>query len=586
MKIHSVLTGFLAILCLSVAVYAGYQMAHRPFWGSYPLFFLMGSWMGILLLVMSLRTPNTNSLNLLILSVGSGLLLAAGFVYNSPLLFLGFVPMLVLQSKLDSGAQPAKYRVHWWYAYNAFMIWNIGATWWVSNASLIPAITAFVINSFFMTVPWIGMIRFGRCYPKLKYFSFIAFWICFEWIHQTWDLSWPWLTLGNGLAFIPKMIQWYDITGTFGGSIWILLVNIIIALILISKKYSFQNFSLLFLIISIPAAYSIYKYNHIQLKGNPVEVGIVQPNYDPFLEKFDIDPRIQMIKFEKLSRAACTPNTSYLIWPETSFENIQTDQFNSDWKIQRMKDLLQSFPNLCLVTGVMTIKPFHSGEELSDAARENKQGGEPKFYEIQNSAIQICSNSSDIPIYVKSKLVPGVETFPYRHLLPFLKPIVEMLDGSVYGFGRQKQRSVFQSGLHKIAPVICYESIYGNYLGDYIRKGAQAIFIMTNDGWWDDTPGYRQHLAFGVLRSIEFRRPIARAANTGISCYVDAKGNISNATQYGKEAALTGTILFSNETTTYLLTGDLLGYICIYLSIAFIIMGIIIFLKARLSKNR
>lgn len=102
--------------------------------------------------------------------------------------------------------------------------------------------------------------------------------------------------------------------------------------------------------------------------------------------------------------------------------------------------------------------------------------------------------------------------------------MVDKLGGSVQGLGRQRERSVFESGSTKIAPVICYESIYGNYIGDYIRNGAEAIFIMTNDGWWDDTPGYHQHLAYGILRAIEFRKPIARSANTGISCFVDAKG--------------------------------------------------------------
>jgi apolipoprotein N-acyltransferase len=586
MKVHSVLTGFLAILCLAIAVYAAYIMSNLRFWGHYPIFLLMGGWAGILLLVMSLRVPNTNTLNLLILSTASGLILAKGFVYTSPLLFIGFVPLLILQDKLDSGDKPANCSTHWWYAFNAFMFWNIGATWWVANAALIPAIVAFVLNSFFMTIPWMGMIQFGRSFPKLKYLSFIAFWICFEWIHQAWEISWPWLTLGNGLAFWPKLIQWYDITGTFGGTLWILIANILIASLIISKQYNPVRIGIIVLVLAVPTSYGLYKYQHIILKGNPVEVGIVQPNYEPHYEKFRIDPTMQMIKFENLSRVACTPNTRYLIWPETSFDYIRTDELNADWRIKRMREITYGFQNLCLVSGTTTIKPFSATEPHTDATRKNKEGRDPLYYEYQNSAVQVNATDTTVPVYVKSKLVPGVETFPYRHLLPFLKPIVEMFDGSsVYGLGRQKERSIFQHGKNKIAPVICYESIYGNYIGDYIRKGAQAIFIMTNDGWWDDTPGYKQHLAFGILRAIEFRRSIARSANTGISCYVDAKGDISQATDYGKDAAITKNILFSDETTTYLLTGDLIAYACIYLTLAFIAMGIFIFLKARFSKN-
>lgn len=582
MKIHSLLTGFIAMVCLAIAGFAGFYMCNNQFWGHYPLFMLMGTWTGMILIVKSLRSPNTYSLYLLSLSIASGLILAKGFVYTSPLLFFGFIPLLILQHKLDSGLPTSTWRVHWWHAFNAFMFWNIGATYWVANASLIPAIVAFMINSFFMTIPWMGMIYFGRNYPKLKYLSFIVFWICFEWVHHVWETSWPWLTLGNGLAFIPKLIQWYEITGVFGGSLWILLVNILLARLLIKKQYSISKIAIIALILVIPAAFGIYRYNTIIPKGKFIEVGIVQPNYEPHYDKFRIDQMEQMPKFEKLSRAATTPNTKYLIWPETSFEYIGTDEFDTDWRIQRMRSLIQSYPELCLVSGVTTIKTFLPGEALTDAAREGRAS---TYREIQNSAIQLCSNGSEIPVYVKSKLVPGVETFPYRHFLPFLKPIVDILKGSIYGLGRQKERAVFTSGSDKIAPVICYESIYGNYVGDYIRKGAEAIFIMTNDGWWDDTPGYRQHLAFGAMRAIEFRRSIARSANTGISCFIDAKGTITNETAYGMDATIIKNVLFSSVTTIYQKTGDSIAYICGFLTFLFIGMSLFKFLKARFSKN-
>lgn len=586
MKVHSVFFGFLAILFLAVAVYAAYYMNQLRFWANYPLFLMMGGWAGLLFLVLSLRTPNTQSMKWLFLSILSGCLLAKGFVYTSPLLFIGFVPLLCLQNQLEDLPQKVKYRTHAWYAFNAFMFWNIGASWWVANAALIPALVAFILNSFFMIIPWLGMIRFGRSFPKLKYLAFIAFWISFEWIHHAWEISWPWLTLGNGLAFMPKVIQWYDITGTFGGSIWILIVNILIAGIIIRKNYSAISMITIVASLLIPVVFGFYKYNNTIPHGESVEVGIVQPNYEPHYEKFRIDQKVQMVKFERLSHSIINQNTRFLIWPETSFEIIETDQFNSDWRIQKMKELIAGNSQLCLISGVTTLKTFREGEKLSDAVRTRKRIDQIQYFEIQNSAIQINSGDNEIPVYVKSKLVPGVETFPYRRLLPFLKPIVDMLDGTLQGLGKQKERSVFQHHTNKIAPVICYESIYGNYIGDYIRKGAQAIFIMTNDGWWDDTPGYKQHLAFGTLRAIEFRRPIARAANTGISCFVNARGDIITPTQYGKDAAISGNLLFSNTSTFYLATGDLLAYLCLYLTASFLCMGIFIFLKARFSKNR
>ncbi len=586
MKIHSVLTGFLAIVCVAIAIYSGNKMAELRFWGHLPLFLLMGGWLAIVLIIKSLQSPNTQSIYYLSLAILSGIFLAKAFVYLSPLLFLGFIPLLILQDRLESENPKTSWWVHSWYVYIAFMVWNIGATYWVANAALIPAIVAFVLNSFFMSIPWIGFIWFGRRYPKLKYISLIAFWLSFEWVHQNWEISWPWLTLGNGLAFVPQWIQWYDITGTFGGSLWILLINILLFLMIRNKDYSFPKTSEIVGILLIPILFSYYRYHTISLEGSKREVGIVQPNYEPHFEKFEIAQTLQMSKFLKLSHSIIDSNMRYLIWPETSFEAIQTDMFDRDWRIDSMRSLIKDYPGLNLITGLTTVRAFRDGEPLTNAARPNRSGGYPRFYEIQNSAIQISNSPSEIPVYVKSKLVPGVETFPYRQLLPFLKPVVDKLNGSVYGLGKQKKRTVFQYGLDKIAPVICYESIYGNYVGEYIRNGAQAIFIMTNDGWWDDTPGYKQHLAFGALRAIEHRRWIARSANTGTSCFINPRGDIENATPYGNEAVIKKEIVFSGNLTVYAIIGDLIAYCGIYLGIALLFMCLFKFLKVRFSKSQ
>src|SRR5207247_2436074 len=108
------------------------------------------------------------------------------------------------------------------------------------------------------------------------------------------------------------------------------------------------------------------------------------------------------------------------------------------------------------------------------------------------------------------------------------------LGGTSGSLGMQKERTVFktQSTINNpqsaifIAPAICYESIYGDFLSAYIRNGAEFIAVITNDGWWGDTPGYIQHENYARLAAIEFRRDIARSANTGISCFINQKGDI------------------------------------------------------------
>jgi apolipoprotein N-acyltransferase len=122
----------------------------------------------------------------------------------------------------------------------------------------------------------------------------------------------------------------------------------------------------------------------------------------------------------------------------------------------------------------------------------------------------------------------------------------------------QDERTVFFSPDHKvgIAPVICYESIYGEYVSEYVRNGANFIFILTNDGWWGQTPGYRQHLLYGRLRAIETRKAIARAANTGTSCFVNIRGDIQQPTEWWQPAMIKQTIASQNGETFYTRHGD------------------------------
>ncbi|MBL7922865.1 MAG: apolipoprotein N-acyltransferase, partial [Bacteroidia bacterium] len=133
------------------------------------------------------------------------------------------------------------------------------------------------------------------------------------------------------------------------------------------------------------------------------------------------------------------------------------------------------------------------------------------------------------------------------------------LGGTTGSLGVQEWPTVFSGDSVMAAPVICYESVYGDYVGEYVRRGANLICIMTNDGWWSDTPGYRQHCQYARLRAIEHRRSIARSANTGTSCFIDQKGQISQATSWWVPAAIKQVLNYNNTLSFYSRHGDLLG---------------------------
>jgi apolipoprotein N-acyltransferase len=188
---------------------------------------------------------------------------------------------------------------------------------------------------------------------------------------------------------------------------------------------------------------------------------------------------------------------------------------------------------------------------------------------VYNTAIQIDSGQV-ISYYHKAKLVPGFEIVPYVSRFQFLEKTAIQIGGISGSLGKQKELNIFCRGNRDcIAPVICYESIYGEYITNHIKKGAQAIFILTNDGWWGKTPGHLQHLYYASIRAIETRRSIARCANTGISCIITQRGDIKQATRNGEEMAFSGFIRMNQETTFYVRHGDYLAKLAVLGTIFF-----------------
>ena len=201
-------------------------------------------------------------------------------------------------------------------------------------------------------------------------------------------------------------------------------------------------------------------------------------------------------------------------------------------------------------------KTFLKGEPRSPASHSFDDGN--GFYESYNSAFQLDS-SGRISVYHKSELVIGVEKIPYPAVFSYFEKFAIDLGGTSGTLGTQEERTVFHSTSGNPAPVICYESVYGDFLRKYIPGGADFFAVITNDGWWGDTPGYKQHLLLGGLRAIELRRSIARSANTGVSCFINQRGDISQATGYWLPAVIKGSLNLNNTWTFYAKHGDFIG---------------------------
>ena len=203
--------------------------------------------------------------------------------------------------------------------------------------------------------------------------------------------------------------------------------------------------------------------------------------------------------------------------------------------------------------------------------------GEGQWYEAHNSAL-ITDGTARTEIFHKSKLVVGVEHTPYPRIFC---PLDDMLGGVMGRCVGQEEVSLLNvksnSEIIPLGCAVCYESVYGEYFTEYVRKGARAMTIITNDAWWGDTPGYRQHLSYASLRAIETRRAIARCANTGISAIISPSGKILQPTPWWEQAVIEGQIPLREDITFYVSHGDITGRICTFLFILLLLALIVRF---------
>ncbi|MDX1603392.1 MAG: apolipoprotein N-acyltransferase, partial [Salinimicrobium sediminis] len=185
--------------------------------------------------------------------------------------------------------------------------------------------------------------------------------------------------------------------------------------------------------------------------------------------------------------------------------------------------------------------------------------------------------------YHKSKLVVGVENFPYQSILkPLLGNVMIDLGGTVAMKTTQKERGIFNiPGSEEVGPIICYESVYGDFVTGYVNNGANFLAIITNDAWWGNTQGHKQHLSYARLRAIENRRAIARSANTGISAFINEKGEITKTLAYEEQGALRGNVTLNDRVTFYTRHGDYIARISLFLALFIFLFAMVPWKRSR-----
>lgn len=519
----------------------------------------------------------------LALSAASSVLLAISWPHIGHtffLIFFALIPFFYLEQKIAAQKINGQKAKLFPYTFLMLVIFNALTTWWVWNASP-AAIAAILLNSLFMALA-IQCAHFARV--KLGNFrgniALLFCWIGWEYFHHEWDLSWTWLTLGNGLAHAPYLIQWYEYTGVFGGSFWILATNILFTNWIIKlEQHQLKVASPVGLfmaikpvmVLVIPSVISLVIFNRYKETQHPIEVVSVQPNIDPYNAKFTSSSLDQVQKMLDLAEQQITPNTQWVIYPETAIpQAFNEDQFSLTPEGELVQNFVENHPQTDVIIGASTFVVYRPGDEVPNTARTANDG---TIYDYCNTATHVSAESQP-QFYHKAKMVPGVEKMPFPSIFQHLQTVAFDLGGTVGSLGGVTSPQVFFKDTFGVAPIICYESVYGEFVTEFVQKGAQAIFVITNDGWWGDTPGYKQHHLYAQLRAIENRRYVVRSANTGISSIINQRGQTIAQTNWWEPTAIKGTIQLNNQLTFYTQYGDIIGRVSLAFGVLLLILAV------------
>ena len=477
------------------------------------------------------------------------------------LIFIAWVPLLMLEERLRVHSNP--YAV-FNYALLSFLVWNTIATWWVARAQLAGGIAIIAANALLQGLIFWSAERLRATLKTPFFIPFALIWMGYEYFHLSWDLAWPWLNLGNALATVPVLIQWYEVTGVRGGTFWILLVNF--ALFSALTAYRRRNWTASMppaaaavVLLTVPVLISIQLFHTVGTGSETVSVAVVQPNLDPYTEKFEPENYAgHMEAFYRTANDICDEDTRYLFGPETLIvEQIDEKAPHSSKYYRRLLEFHQKYPRMNILIGVHSFNRL-DGDEVPPGSRFDREGG--FYYEAFNTALFLSPGAAP-QFYHKTKLVPLFERMPFVQHLRFLGRYSLELGGYTGTYSRRQENTVFDvsGGEVKIVPIVCFESIFGPYCARNLPPEKGFIAMVTNDGWWKNTPGYRHHFNFSPMRAIENRRDMVRVANTGISALIDARGVVVARTPWWEKATLKGTVHLRGGQTFFARHGDYLG---------------------------
>jgi len=505
------------------------------------------------------------------------------------LIFVGLIPYFIVVKKRTSLASISKATFLFSFFFSITTIYWVGS--WSADADpylMLAGAALLFAYPCVMLIPSTLFYLARKVFPKFDaLWLFPIFWVTLEYLLTLTDLRFPWVLLGHGLAKFNFFIQGSDITGTNGLSLAVAYINVLLYKSFFEKKLE-ENFRLKPAMIAVSIflcllIYGVYKVSSFNISERKVTVGIVQPDLNPW-DKWETGNLGQLTnQYLDLSQQCVDEGAEIILWPETA---LPVYAFGGTYRI--VEDSIFSFLDrnkVSLLTGMPDIIYYYDQNNIPEDAKFSEQGN--YYYRTYNAVIGLNPGTKEIQRYGKMKLVPLGEKVPFADQFAFLGDIFKWGVG-ITGWNIGKDTTVFKIyndklDTIKVGGLVCYESVDPVFVTAFVQKGAEMITVVTNDSWYGKSSGPYQHKDFAMLRAVENRRSVVRCANGGVSCIINAKGEILAETELYTKTTLVGKVPLQTEKTFYSENPLIIPVLCSVFSFWIFGMNILIWLKKKLK---